>query len=178
LAGEELDREVAPTGPAAVDRLIGLTYVVDHGRKLGTPLTGRFAQIEQYLASFHDHALKLQNGDGTWNPRFFGYRGTSGDTKGTLRSTGHILQWLAMSLPEDRLEDPQVVKAVAKVNSVLAGQSSRLYVSSMSPRDIATWMRALHALSIYDERVFKPCDPPPEPPQPEPEEAEVASAGR
>ena len=175
LAGEELDREVDPTGPAAVDRLIGLTCVVDRGRKLGTPLSGLFAQIEQYLGSFHDHALNLQNDDGTWNPRFFGYRGTSRDTSETLRSTGHILQWLAMSLPEDRLQSDQVVEAVAQVNGLLAGQSSRRNVSQMSHRDIATWTRALHALSIYDRRVFQPCDPPPEV---EPEPAEVASAGR
>jgi hypothetical protein len=175
LAEEELDREVAPTGPAAVDRLIGLACFVDRGRNLGSPLSGRFAQIGQYLDSFHDHALKLQNDDGTWNPYFFGYRGTSRDAGGTLRSTGHILEWLVMSLPEDRLQSPQVLKAVAQVNSILAGQSSRLNVSSMSPQDIATYMRALHALSIYNQRVFKPCDPPPET---EEEKAEVASAGR
>jgi len=163
LAAEELDREVDVTGPAAVDRLIGLASVVKRGRKLGLPLSGRYAQVEQYLDSFHDHALKLQNADGTWHPGFFGYRGTSQDTSGTLRSTGHILQWLVMSLPEDQLQDPQVIQAVAKVNGILAGQSSRLYVSSMSPRDGATWMRALHALSVYNQRVFKPCDPPPEP---------------
>lgn len=178
LAEEELNRQVPVTGPEAVDRLIGLTYIASRGEDQGTDLGGRLAQIEQYLASYQDHALDLQNSDGTWNRYFFGYRGTDRDTTAALRSTGHILEWLAMSLPEDRLQDPRVVRAVAQVNNILAGQASRLYLSALSPRDVATYMRALHALSIYNQRVFRPLDPPPETEQEEPEaEAEEASTG-
>lgn len=159
LAAEELGRQVDVTEAAAVDRLIGLTYFV----KLGEPSSGRVAQVESYLQSFQDHALKLQNADGSWSPYYFGYRATSRDTTGTLRSTGHILQWLAISLPEDRLRDLQVVRAVARVNSILSGQASRVHLSSLSARDVATYLRALNGLSIYNQRVFRPCDPPPEP---------------
>ena len=176
LMKHELDRSPDSSSEAAVYRLVGLSLAVQHRIRRGEPLDGQFQRAAKFIADFQDHALALQNSDGSWHPRFFAGRGTSRDTLGVLRSTGHILQWLAISLPEDRLQDGQVVAAVTRVNSLLAGQSSRRYVSSMSPRDIETITHALAALAVYDRRVFKPADPDPVEPAPEKEDKEVASA--
>jgi len=174
MVEEELGRETDVSRAEFVYRLMGLSAAVDARRRRDEPLTGQFARAAEYVDALHAHALKLQNADGSWNPGFFAYRGPSSDTVGTLRSTGHLLEWLATSLPEERLHDPQVVKAVAKVNALLAGQSSRLYVYTMSAGNIETWNHALHALVVYNRRALKPFDPP----EPEPHEDEVASARR
>jgi len=118
----------------------------------------------------------LQNPDGTWHPRFFAVRGPSRDSAGLVRSTGHILQWLAFSLPQDRLEDPRLVRAVQYLSEVLGSRQSPWRKVPSRPRDLAAMMHALHALAIYNERVFVPRDAPQ--PIDEEEPASVASTGQ
>jgi len=159
LVEEELARSTDPSSCAAVHRLMGLSFALDQRRQRGEPLEDRYRQAQDFISKYQEHALRLQNSDGSWHPGFFAYVGTSRDTMGLLRSTGHILEWLAFSLPEDQLQDAQVVKSVAYVTALLNSHGSRRNIASMSPRDIGTLMHALHALSIYDRRVFKPADP-------------------
>ena len=159
LVREELDRKTDLATPEATYRLMGLSAAVNHEPENNQPLEGQLARAEEYIRKFEDHALVLQNDDGTWHPLFFDAQGTSRDTRGVLRSSGHILEWLAMSIAEDRLEDPRIVKAVDRVNNLLAAESSRRYLYASSPRDLETLLHAASALAIYDQRVFKPCDP-------------------
>ncbi|MFH1920277.1 MAG: hypothetical protein ABIP48_10385 [Planctomycetota bacterium] len=155
LVREELDRSPRLSASDATDRLMGLSYAVDRQTKRELPLEGAFLRAEEYLGKFQDHAFELQNPDGTWHPNFFARKGTSSDATATLRSTGHILEWLVFSLPGDRLEDPRVIRSVAYVAKVFASQRSGWSVVSMSARDIGGVMHAAHALSIYDRRVFR-----------------------
>ncbi len=75
-----------------------------------------------------------------------------------LRSSGRILEWLATSLPEKRLEDTRVASAVEYVANLLGSQRYQGGTSSLSTREIVAVGHALHALALYDERVFKPAD--------------------
>lgn len=159
LVDEELGRS-ADTGESDVtDRLMGLSYAVDRRVHRRRPVDGAFLRARDHVAKFQDYALGLQNPDGSWHPSFFANRGTSRDTAGTLRSTGHILEWLAFSLPEERLEDPRVVRSVAYVTRLLGDQRSRGSLASMGARDLAGVMHAAHALAIYDRRAFEPRAP-------------------
>ena len=49
------------------------------------------------------------------------------------------------------------------MTSLLESQQFRANVPALSTRDIVSLGHALHALSIYDQRVFQPADPPPPP---------------
>ncbi len=102
--------------------------------------------------------MRLQNSDGSWGPYFLAARSTSPDPASQLRTTGRVLEWLAMSLPEKRLEDARVVSAVDYVTQLLGSQRYQWNAPSLSTREIVSLGHALHALAIYDERVFKPAD--------------------
>jgi hypothetical protein len=172
LVREEAARSVSASGPEVTARLMGLSYAVDRQKNRNQPLEGAFLDAEKHVREFHDYALGVQNADGTWHPSFFAYKGASRDATGALRSTGHILEWLVFSLPEERLEEPRVVRSVAYVAKLLGSKRSRWNVTSMSDRDFASLMRAVHALSIYDRRVFKA---PAEEGAPAEEDAQLAS---
>jgi hypothetical protein len=101
--------------------------------------------------------LQLQNSDGSWGPYFLAARSTSPDVASQLRSTGRILEWLAMSLPDKKLEDARVTNAVQCVANILGSQQYQ-NVASLSTRDIVSVGHAIHGLCVYDERVFKPTD--------------------
>jgi len=154
LVREELARSTSTSDSDVTNRLMGLSYAIQRREKQAEPVEGEFFTARQYMSKFHDFALDVQNPDGTWHPGFFARKGNSRDTAGTLRSTGHILEWLALSLPNDRLQDPRVLRSVVYLVKALGTQRSRTNVASMSMRDVDGVMHAAHALSIYDGRVF------------------------
>ena len=124
----------------------------------GRPIDGQFARAEKYVAEYQDYALKLQNSDGSWGPRFLAARSTSNDPAAQLRTTGRVLEWLVLSLPEERLQDPGVINAVHYLTQLLGSQRYRWNTPSLDTQEIVSLGHALHALTIYDQRVFKPFD--------------------
>ncbi len=156
LVREELDRDVPVHAPEAVHRLMGLSFALHRQRRHKEPLEGPFAQAEKYLSQFQEFALGLQNADGSWHPRLFAARGNSADAWGTLRATALVGQWLALSLPESRLHEPGVTKAIQRIATGLENLATGWNVAASNPRDIETVGYALYALRIYDSRVFQP----------------------
>jgi hypothetical protein len=163
---EEIAKPVVTEGTRGTDRLMGLSYAVERRAKQDKPIDGEFRRASNYVRKFHDYALSLQNGDGTWGPRLLAARESSRDAATQLRATGHVLRWLVFSLPEAQIEDPRVVRSVAYLNQLLAGKRFRSGLKSLSTRNIESVMHGLHALSIYDQRYFAPRTP--EQPTPEP----------
>jgi hypothetical protein len=166
----ELDQPILGAACGGTYRLAGLGYALARRERHGKPLEGQFARARKLIEEYHDYALKLQNSDGSWGPGFLASRGTSRNPATQLRSTGHVLEWLAISLPEDRLDDPRVVRSVEYVERLLSGQRYHRRTGSLSTRELGSVMHALHALAVYDERLFKPRTPKP----PAPGEAKVA----
>jgi len=160
----ELARPVVDATDGGLNRLMGLSYAVHRRKKRDEPLTGQYRRAEKFIREFQDYALDVQNSDGSWGPWFLAAKGASRDPINNLRGTGHVLEWLALSLPVDELEDARVVRSVEHLIGTLSSRRYRGGVRGLSTREIDTVMHALHALSIYDERLFRPADPPPQAP--------------
>jgi hypothetical protein len=173
---EELAQPVVSTPDGGLNRLMGLSYAVVHRAKHNEPIEGQYQRAQKYISDFHDFALALQNTDGSWGPYLLTARSTSPDPGIQLRSTGRVLEWLAVSLPDERLEDPRVIRAVETVTRLLSSQRYGWNVPSLSTREIGAVGHALHALTMYDERVFKPADAAEKPPAEKPSPA-TASRG-
>jgi len=160
---EELAQPVVTATDGGLNRLMGLSYAVHRRKKREEPLSGQYRRAESFIREFQGYALELQNGDGSWGPWFLAAKGASRDPVKNLRGTGHVLEWLALSLPVDELEDPRMVRAVEYLVQTLSSRRYRAGARRLSTQEIDTVMHALHALSIYDERLFRPADPPPQP---------------
>jgi hypothetical protein len=142
---------------SGLNRLMGLSVAVARRAKRDQAINGQFQRAQKYTSDFQEFALQLQNSDGSWGPYFLAARSTSPDVASQLRSTGRILEWLAMSLPDKKLEDARVTNAVQCVANILGSQQYQ-NVASLSTRDIVSVGHAIHGLCVYDERVFKPTD--------------------
>jgi len=160
LLEHELERSVSQADSKATNRLMGISYAVRRRTARKAPLDGPYARAQKHLAECQDYALKLQNADGSWHPAFLALKGTSADVPGTIRSTGHILEWLVFSLPEERLEEPRIVKSLGYLAALLETRQAGANLASLPPRQIEGIMHAVHALRIYDQRVSRPREAP------------------
>lgn len=152
LVKEEIEAPILRTAACGgTHRLMGLTYAVREREREGKPIEGQFLRAKKYLEEYHSYTFKLQNGDGSFSTEWFVRRGARPDLNRRLQTTGHILEWLVYSLPESMLRDERVVRAVDYLSGILAAQPDRRW-------EIGPLGHALHALAIYDERVFVPHD--------------------
>lgn len=158
LIKQEVDRKVSQANEQTTDRLMGLSYALERRARNGRPIEGQYVRAQKHVADYQEFALRVANADGSWNPQFFAARGPSSDAMGTLRSTGHILEWLVFSLPDDRLQDAQLAGSLGYVIGILESWQRSVNTAAVSPRLLDTIMHAAHALAIYDQRVFEPYD--------------------
>ncbi len=146
LLREEIAAPIHGVTCGGTHRLMGYAYAVWKRRKEGLPLDGQFYRAEKYLADYHRWAFKLQNPDGSFSSQWLRYRAHSADPQRRLRTTGHILEWLAFSLPQQELSRPEMVRAAEHIVGLLERNPDY-------PWEIGPLGHALHALAIYRRRV-------------------------
>ena len=161
MVKEELDKPMPGAEARGTYRLMGLSHAVAQRVRRKLPIDGQFERAKKFLEDYQKYALTLQNTDGGWGPRFLAAKGTSRDETVLLQSTGHVLGWLVMSLPEEQLLDARIVRSVEYVNRLLGSSRYGNGVRSLSAREIGSVMHALHALMVYDRRYLAPRTPKP-----------------
>ncbi|MFG0335539.1 MAG: hypothetical protein ACF8TS_19435 [Maioricimonas sp. JB049] len=119
-------------------------YLRKHGQ-----LRGAWLEADQKLKQHIAAAKSLQNADGTFSTNFFKGRGFSYDFNERIKSSGHMLEWLMMALPSNRLEETWVKRAVEVVANDLVTNSSQ-------PAECGPLYHAVHSLVLYRDRVAPP----------------------
>jgi hypothetical protein len=147
LLREELAQTIVGAPCGGTHRLTGFSYAVRKREASGRPVTGQWERARNYLDDFHEHAFKVQNADGSFSTDWFAKRSDWGDVNRKLNTTGHILEWLAFSLSDQQLREARVVRAVEFLTDLLW-----TYRGNQWP--IGAKGHAIHALALYDERVF------------------------
>lgn len=152
LVREEIRQPILYTAACGgTHRLMGLSYSIYKRRQQGKRIDGEFARAQKYLYDYHRYAFALQNRDGSFSTEWFKGPGNRPDLDRKIKTTGHILEWLAFSLPEKHLSDPRMVRAVNFIASSLVGAPDHTW-------EIGPHGHAIHALRIYYRRRFRPYD--------------------
>lgn len=147
LVAEEIDQPVIGAACGGTHRLMGLNYALRKRIREEKPLDGEFGRIETYLEDFRKYAMKLQNQDASFSTAWLERRENRDDIDRKIQTTGHILEWLSYSMTEEELKTPELVKTVRFLTDTLWENRSRDW--EIGPRG-----HALHALSLYDQRIF------------------------
>ena len=155
LIKEEIQAPIVGAACGGTHRLMGLSYAVHKRRDSGRPLDGEFRRAKIYTDDFHAYTFKLQNADGSFSTEWFQNAGSAPDLGRRLQTTGHTLEWLAYSLPTEELTAPRMVRAVDYLSGILLADTQRQW-------EIGTLGHGLHALALYDQRVFKPYESTPD----------------
>jgi len=144
---EELAQPIRGAACGGTHRLMGYSYSVRTHTDRGHPLDGQWLRAKRFVEQYQKYALSLQNPDGSFSCSWFDGPGDWEDDQRKVQTTGHILEWLIYSLPEDRLADRRIVKSVDFVASIL--HRNRYIKIEVGPLG-----HALKALLLFEHRVF------------------------
>jgi hypothetical protein len=149
LIKEELRQPVRDGACGGTHRLFGLSSAYLFRAKRGQQIDGQFERARSFIQDYQRYTLHtLENPDGSFSTEWFNRPANASDPARKLQTTGHILEWLVFSLPEDQLRDPKIVKSVEYIATMLNDSPNHDW--SVGPLG-----HALHALAIYDKRVLK-----------------------
>lgn len=149
LLEEEL---AAPVGRyeatcGGLHRLFAINYAVDRRLREGLPIDGPYRAAQQKTQQYQQRAFRLQNRDGSFSTAWLDNAENRGDDTRRLTTSGHVLEWLVFSLPEEQLDDPRLLRGVQYIAQLLKGRSQE----DWHPGAMG---HALHALSIYEQRTL------------------------
>lgn len=151
LIKEEREQPIRGAACGGTHRLAGLSLAFRRREARGEPIDGEYAEAAKFVSQYQSYAFRLQNSDGSLSTEWFRGPGAEEDIDRRLRTTGHLLEWLVYSLPEDQLRSYRTIRAVNYLTNLLAGNADNEWHNG----SIA---HALHALVLYDKRVFRPHD--------------------
>ena len=143
----------------------------------GGQTTGVWKDIADKEVKYQQLAKQWQNPDGSFSTDFFRGPGNASDKQLRMNSSGHILEWLALSLPDEEIKAPWVQDAAAAVALMFLDTQDQ-------PMEGGTLYHATHGLLIYYARAFDgrklgPNQPlVPLPPRPGEHQAAAADLGR
>jgi len=148
LVREELKAPIRGAACGGTHRLMGYAYAVKKRAQKGKEITGDFKRAQIYLRDYHRYTFGLQNPDGSFSTAWFERKGNDPSVDRRIKTTGHILEWISFSLSDEELRDPRMVKAVDYLASTMLANDGHTW-------EIGPLGHALHALLIYEQRVFK-----------------------
>jgi hypothetical protein len=93
-------------------RLIGLAMALEARRREGLPIKGVWAEAAARVQQGVLNARRYQNQDGSFSTHYVNRGGTSRDLAQNLGTTGHLVEFLAIALPDDEIQAPWVQAAV------------------------------------------------------------------
>jgi len=147
LVREEIVQPVRGAACGGTHRLMGLSYAVRKREQRGQPITGVYLEAQKYIDQYHRYTLGMQNPDGSFSTAWFVRRESRLDLDRRLQTTGHTLEWLCFSMSDEQLRDPRIVRSVRYVTDLLLNEKDHAW-------EIGHLGHALHALQLYNERVF------------------------
>ena len=145
----ELDHDLNSSACGGTHRLIGIATAFNRRLEDGAPIDGTWAEAELRIANAIEQAKRLQNPDGSFSTRYLARASTSPDLAQNLGASGHMLEFLAVSMMSEELREPWVEDAVIYICDLL-DRTSEL------PLECGALYHAVHGLVLYRERVFGP----------------------
>ena len=149
LMEEEIEQPIRGVACGGTHRLFGLSYGCQRRLKATGQLDGVYRRADKYVRDYQVLALsRLLNRDGSFSTEWFKYPADrDDDIDRKVQTTGHILEWLVASLDQEMLYHSRVIAATEFLTSALAREVNRDW-------KVGPLGHALHALSIYQERVW------------------------
>jgi hypothetical protein len=149
--GIELSQQFHETSCGGTHRLIGMSLAVQRYEKYlekqGKPvvLSGAWRDARNLINLAIDRMRELQQEDGAFSAQWLQRPALSSDVTVRIRTTGHCLEFLALTLPKEELAKDWVTRAAVHLCELFE-QTKEL------PLDCGATYHALHGLQVYREK--------------------------
>jgi hypothetical protein len=143
----ELEQELATSACGGTHRLIGISMALNRHLAQGGALEGVWAEADRKIQRATENARQLQNPDGSFSTHYFERPGMSPDLAQNLGTTGHILEFLTLSLTDEQLREPWVQRAVVHMCELFE-------TTRELPLECGALYHAAHGLALYRDRLF------------------------
>lgn len=143
----ELNEPMDTAACGGTHRLFGLTWAFHLHRHQGGKLEGVWKDVQEKLEAHKTHAMKHRNPDGTFSTDYFKGPGDAKDNQLRISTTGHILEWLSLYLPDRELKAPWVQEAANAL-------AKSMIETRLDPIEGGALYHAAHGLNMYHSRVF------------------------
>jgi hypothetical protein len=130
-------------------RLFDLAWVYYLHLKKGGKTEGVWKDVAEKMREHHKLARKFQNVDGSFSTNFFRGPGDAKDRQLRMNTTGHTIEWLALTLPDEELKQQWVQDAVNAL-------ALMFFEIRNDPMESGSLYHATHGLLIYYARVYDP----------------------
>ncbi|MEM8735663.1 MAG: ADP-ribosylation factor-directed GTPase activating protein isoform b, partial [Planctomycetota bacterium] len=147
MVADEMSQPVNGVACGGTHRLMGLSFAIIERQRAGLPITGTWARAETYLNDYVNYTMTLQNPDGSFSTNWFEGRGNKQDMERKVQTTGHMLEWLIYTLPDEYLRSPRIQVSIEYLLKSVGARPG--YDWPIGPRG-----HALRALALYNQRVF------------------------
>jgi hypothetical protein len=147
LVRYELGQPMDGAACGGTHRLFGLTWAYHLHLRSGGAREGVWKDVAERLGQCRQTARRYQNRDGSFSTRYLAGPGDARDVQLRINTTGHVLEWLALALPDDELRAGWVQEAVGAL-ALMILDSGRAAVEGGS------LYHAAHGLHIYWTRAF------------------------
>ncbi len=147
MVAEELAQPINGAACGGVHRLMGLSFSLVQRQEAGQPINGHWRRAELYLNDYITYAMSMQNPDGSFSTNWFESRGMDPDIERKVQTTGHILEWIVYTLPDEHLRSPKVQSSLEFLLNTVGREPHKDW--PIGPRG-----HALRAMALYSQRVF------------------------
>ncbi len=149
LVEGELDQDIYNSACGGTHRLIGVAMALNQHLANGGKLTGVWQRADETLQKAIDDARRWQNPNGSLSTNYFRRPGTSPDLAIGLGTTGHVLEFLVLTMNNEQLAEPWVTRATDHLCD-LCNQTREVQL------ECGALYHAIHGLVLYRDRVFGP----------------------
>jgi hypothetical protein len=149
LVRAEVDKPLTAAACGGTHRLFGLAWAYHLHMRKGGKTEGVWKDVKTKLDDAKKQARKLQNRDGSFSTNFFGGPGNVSDMERRLNTSGHIFEWLMLTLSDDELKEQWVQDAANALTMMFLEIENR-------PMEGGTLYHAIHGLLMYYARVYDP----------------------
>jgi hypothetical protein len=147
LVRYELGQPMEGAACGGTHRLFGLTWAYHLHLRNGGAQEGVWKDVADRLGECRQAARRYQNRDGSFSTRYLAGPGDARDPQLRINTTGHVLEWLALALPDDELRAGWVQDAVGALALMILD-------SQGAPVEGGSLYHAAHGLHLYRTRVF------------------------
>lgn len=146
LVDYEAEHVIGEGACGGTHRLIGLSMALNQHVAQGNKVEGAWQRADQRIQEAIRRAKEFQNPDGSFSTNYLIGGGSSPDLSQNLRNTGHIVEFLALSLTKEQLREEWVRRAVV----YLCGVFEKTKKIDM---ECGALYHAAHGLVLYRQRM-------------------------